>query len=152
MDEPSNQSSQPSVEEKLKAIQDKWLKLISDMNEKMRDLAGIDSLLNEVYSKRQDLLDYYFSIHTILIKLTRGYKVKYAERYNYYKSGKNGLRYTNDSSIATMIEADLDEDKQNISLISSNIDFCKETLKTIDNIIYGIKDKLRVYELMNNIK
>lgn len=141
-----------TTEDKLKNIQDKWVNIISELNIKMKDLPGIDSLLNEVYSKRQDLCDYMFSVLNILGKLTRQYKTKYAERYNYYKLGKNGLRYNNDSAISTQIEADLETEKTTIMLISNNVDFCKETLKTIDNMIYGINQKIKIYELINGLK
>lgn len=141
-----------STEEKLKNIQDKWVNIISELNEKMKDLPGLDSLLNQIYSKRQDLCDYLYSILNILGKLTRQYKTKYAERYNYYKLGKNGLRYNNESAITTQIEADLENEKMNIMLVSNNVDFCKETLKTIDNMIYGVNQKIKIYELINGIK
>ena len=147
-----NQEQHITTEDKLKSIQEKWVKIISDLNIKMKDLPGIDSLLNEIYSRRQDLCDYMFSVLNILGKLTRGYKTKYAERYNYYKLGKNGLRYNNDSAITIQIEAELEEDKSNISMLSNNIDFCKETLKTIDNMIYGVNQKIKIYELINSIK
>lgn len=147
-----NQEQHITTEDKLKSIQEKWVKIISDLNMKMKDLPGIDSLLNEIYSRRQDLCDYMFSVLNILGKLTRGYKTKYAERYNYYKLGKNGLRYNNDSAITIQIEAELEEDKSNISMLSNNIDFCKETLKTIDNMIYGVNQKIKIYELINSIK
>lgn len=147
-----NQEQHITTEDKLKSIQEKWVKIISDLNMKMKDLPGIDSLLNEIYSRRQDLCDYMFSVLNILGKLTRRYKTKYAERYNYYKLGKNGLRYNNDSAITIQIEAELEEDKSNISMLSNNIDFCKETLKTIDNMIYGVNQKIKIYELINSIK
>lgn len=144
--------AQMTPEDKLKSIQDKWVKTVSELNGKMKDLAGLDSLLNEIYSKRQDLCDYMFSVLNILGRLTRSYKTKYAERYNYYKLGKNGLRYNNDSAIATQIDAELEDEKANISMISNNVDFCKETLKTIDNMIYGVNQKIKIYELINGIK
>ena len=40
----------------------------------------------------------------------------------------------------------------NIMLVSNNVDFCKETLKTIDNMIYGVNQKIKIYELINGIK
>lgn len=141
-----------STEDKLKNIQEKWVNIINDLNSKMKDLPGIDSLLNEIYSHRQNLCDYMYSVLSILGRLTKNYKRKYAERYNYYKLGKNGIRYNNDSAIAAQIEAELEDDKENITLISNNIDFCKETLKTIDNMIYGVNQKIKLYELINGIK
>lgn len=146
------ESNQYTPEDKLKAVQTKWTWIVKDLNSKMKTLPDLDKLLGEVFSRRQDLLDYYYSVLTILVKLSKSYKAKYAERYNYYKAGKNGLRYSNDSSIQLQIEADLQDEKETISLINNNINFCKDTLKSIDNLIYGINNKIKIYELINGIK
>jgi glycosyltransferase involved in cell wall biosynthesis len=66
---------QETYEDKLKAIQSKWVDKVKSLNEKMKSLATLESLLNEIYSERQNACDYYFSLLGILSKLSRKYKV-----------------------------------------------------------------------------
>lgn len=138
-----------SLEEKIQAIQTKWTAKVTELNEKMKTLYDIDSLLSVVYADRQDLVDYYTNIMYTLAKLTKQYNVKAADCYNKLKVGENGIRYTNESAINNQIEAQLSEYKFPIQVLSSHIEFLRETIKTIDSLIFGISSKIKVYELMN---
>lgn len=142
---------QETYEDKLKAIQSKWVDKVKSLNEKMKSLATLESLLNEIYSERQNACDYYFSLLGILSKLSRKYKVEYASKYTYYKT-QSQIRFSSDSSINTQIEADLEEIKSQISLVDNHAKYMQETIKTIDNLIYGVNNKIRVYELINGVK
>lgn len=142
---------QDTYEEKLKNIQNKWVDKIKELNEKMKNLSSLDGLLNEIYSERQNACDYYFSLLSILTKLSRKYKSEYAIKYSYYKT-QSQIRFTSDSSINNQIEADLEEIKGQISMIETHGKYMQETIKTIDNLIYGINNKIRVYELINGVK
>lgn len=140
---------QQTLESRLQMIQEKWTSRVTALNEKMKSLYDIDSLLNVVYADRQDLVDYYTNIMFTLAKLTKQYNVKVAECYNRLKVGENGIRYTNESAINNQIEAQLSEVKHPIQLLSSHIEYLRETMKTIDSLIFGISSKIKVYELVN---
>lgn len=141
-----------SLEDKLKAIQNKWSKLISELNNKFSNLVNVDNLLNEIYTKRQDLVDYYYSILNIYSKLIQKYKVDSAAIYNKLKLGGNNIRYTNETSLTNQIDAALSDQKSQINLIDNHLNYCKETLKSIDNMIYGVSQKIRLFELINGVK
>lgn len=153
MEEGAQEKDIISAEDKLKTIQNKWVDLIKELNSSMKNLPSLDSLLNKIYSERQNAVDYYFVLQKLLIKLSVDYKKEYARIYNDYKvSGNNGIRYNNESSLSLQIESVLSDKKKNIQMIQSHSDFMKETIKTIDNIIYGIGQKIKVYEIMNGLK
>lgn len=153
MSEQSNNIQQEqTLEDKLKSIQVKWNDTITQLNSKFNNLVELDNLLNVIYSKRQDLVDYYYSILNLYAKLSQKYKVDAAAIYNKLKLGSNNIRYTNEASINNQIEAALSEQKSQISLFENHLDFCKETLKSIDNMIYGINQKIRLFELINDVK
>ena len=67
-------------------------------------------------------------------------------------NGYNGMRFTTDQSIARQVEVDLQDKKELIDLLVSQNAFIKETISTIDNIIYAIKDKIKIKEMLNGMK
>lgn len=144
--------TEQTIQDKLQDIQNDWSDKVRGLNEKMKDLAGLDSLLNVVYSERQNIVEYYSNLMVTMSKLTRDYTRKYAEYYNKLKLGEKGIKYTNESALNTQIEAQLTEDKEPIQLLNAHIEFVKDTIKNIDGIIFGINNKIKVYELMNGIK
>lgn len=141
-----------SAQDTLQRIQNDWTETIYSLNEKMKDLAGLDSLLNVVYSERQKIVEYYSNIMVTMSKLSRDYTRRYAEYYNRLKLGEKGIKYTNESALNVQIEAQLTEYKEPIQLLNTHVEFIKDTIKNIDGIIFGINNKIKVYELMNGIK
>ena len=144
----NNQSLQSSLTD----LQDKWTEYVKALNMKMKTIQGIDELLTIVYIKRQDALDLYYGTMKILSNRTRDYRGKAAAIYNSLKSGQNGLRYTNEAAITMQIESKLSAEKECIDLLTNFTNFMKETIQTIDNIIYGINAKIKIYEMINGLK
>lgn len=145
-------SNNQSLEVSLSNLQDKWTDIIKQLNEQMKTLPELDTMMNEVYMKRQEALDLYYGTMKIQSARTRDYKNKAAIIYNALKGGQNGLRYTNEAAITMQIEAKLSAEKECIDLLSNFTNFMKETVQTIDNIIYGINAKIKIYEMINGLK
>lgn len=141
-----------TLQERLETIQSNWSEKVKELNSKMKTLPDLDSLLNVVYSERQNLVEYYTNMMVTMSKLSRNYTKSYAEYYNSLKMGEKGIKYTNESALNTQIEAYLIDYKEPIQLLNIHIEFLKDTLKNIDGIIFGINNKIKVYELMNGIK
>lgn len=147
----NNTSNQP-LDEKLADLQDKWTDEIKNLNDQMKTLTSIDGLLNEVYAKRQDAVDLYYGTYKILARQTREYRTSAAVIYNNIKTGANNIRYTNENAINMQVESQLADKKDIIDLMTSFTNFMKDTIQTIDNIIYGINSKIKVYEMMHGMK
>ena len=145
-------SSNQSLEASLSNLQDKWTETVRQLNEQMKTMPGLDTMMNEVYMRRQDAIDLYYGTMKIQSARTRDYKVKASNIYNALKSGQNGLRYTNEAAITMQIEAKLSAEKECIDLLTNFTNFMKETVQTIDNIIYGINPKIKIYEMINGLK
>lgn len=149
--ENSKNSENITLEEKLQNTREYWTKVIHELNEHMKDLGGLQNLLNRVYSKRQDCVEYLSNLRVVLGKLKLAHKSQYAKLYANYKL--NGqLRFSSDSSLNTQIESDLYDINEKINFIATHTEAMIETLKTIDNMIYGISQRIKIYELTNNIK
>ena len=62
------------------------------------------------------------------------------------------LRYTSDSAINTQVDVDLGDMVFNINVLKSHLKAMDETLVTINDIIYGIHDRIQLYSIINGLK
>lgn len=143
----------PTLEDKLKQYQDKWTNEITELNNMMKTLPRLDDLLNIVYTKRQEAVDYYHSMNSIILKQTKDYKLEFNTICtNIRVSGLNGIRMQNDTAITKHVEGVLIEKKLAIELLANHNTYIKETIQTIDNMIYGINQKIKLAEILNGLK
>ena len=140
-----------TFEEYIEFHQEKWNGILHTLNEKMKNINTLPDLLNVVYCQRQDAVDYY---HTMLNKLTRRekeYKQLYANEYNRLKTNAQ-IRYSTEAAINAQIEANLADTLYITNLLDNHTRYMLDTIKSIDNIIYGINNRIRVEEFMEGVK
>ena len=140
-----------TLEDYILTHQQQWSAIIADLNGKMKHFADLTDLQNVIYSRRQDALDYYFGMLSKISSLSRDYKLKYSQKYNYYKTQAQ-IRYSSEAAINAQIDSDLKDDKYQIELLDQHTKYMLETIKTIDSIIYAINNRIRIEELINQVK
>ena len=145
------ETSPNTLEDYIALHQQQWSTIVNEMNTKMKNFADLPDLQNVVYSKRQDALDYYYALLGKISSLSKTYKEEYAKRYNYYKTTAN-IRYSSDAAINAQIASDLREQVYQIELLENHSKYMCETIKTIDSIIYAISNRIRIEELINQVK
>ena len=150
----TNTQQQPlTLEEQLNEHRNKWTTEITSLNEMMKTLPKVNDLLGIVYMKRQEAVDYYHSMNTVILKQMREYKRQSLNMFNTIKiSGYNGVRLPNDSAIQKVVEVELIDEKSIIDLLTNHNNFIKESIATIDNLIYGINQKMELGEILNGLK
>lgn len=150
----TNTQQQPlTLEEQLNEHRNKWTTEITSLNEMMKTLPKVNDLLCIVYMKRQEAVDYYHSMNTVILKQMREYKRQSLNMFNTIKiSGYNGVRLPNDSAIQKVVEVELIDEKSIIDLLTNHNNFIKESIATIDNLIYGINQKIKLGEILNGLK
>lgn len=122
--------------------------------DKVIDMANRVNKLNEVTNLQVDL---YSSRQIIIERIAKLYK--YLSAYNaLYKSNKKDLfiKYTVDSDIKLgqgekiiMVEGDLSGLQEKINLIEQHIDYYKETVKNLDSMLYGVRNKLQIEQFLS---
>ena len=140
-----------TLEDYILTHQQQWSAIIADLNGKMKHFADLVDLQNVIYSRRQDALDYYFGMLSKISSLSRDYKLKYSQKYNYYKTQAQ-ITYSSEAAINAQIDSDLKDDKYQIELLDQHTKYMLETIKTIDSIIYAINNRIRIEELINQVK
>lgn len=159
MNDPNSQPVQPAqpqvttLEDQLKKLQDKWTAEVTELNGMMKTIHKLDELLNIIYTKRQEAVDYYHGINTVILKQSKDYKVAYNNIINRVRqTGLNGVRIQNESALSKIAENELIDKKESIDLLNNHNSFIKETIQTIDNMIYGINQKVKIAEMLNGLK
>lgn len=146
-----NENTPATLEDYIILHQQQWASVISEMNSKIKNFADLIDLQNVIFAKRQDALDYYFGILSKVSNLSREYKVKYSQKYNYYKTQAQ-IRYSSEAAINVQIDSDLKDEKYQIELLDQHTKYMLETIKTIDSLIFAINNRIKIEELINQVK
>lgn len=138
-----NKALETALEAKNAAYRDKVLTLSGYM----QDVKHLSELIHVVYSERQVTLEYYHTILQHLSKLNKEYKKEYAKQYNKFKFEVN-QRYNTEQAITTQVSSALSDFIYKIELLNNHAKYIGETVKTIDDIIYGIQNRIRLEEIL----
>jgi len=123
-----------------------WNTIIKDLSEKIRgELNVCLSLQAESISRRQEINEqiatYSYKIFLDNTKLKSLFKSKF----EYYT-----LNYqikTNSTEKSKIIESDLAWNTAKVMVIENYVDFLMETRKTIDHIVWSVKNKIELYNI-----
>lgn len=148
----NNDIQEKTFTEKLVELRQKWTEEVIQLNSEMKDLTTVNKLLNVIYGKRQEAVDLYHSTNHVYLNQMMKYKQKYAALYNNFKTGSNGIRYTNETAIQTQIESVLADHRQILDELKNFLDFIWETVKSIDGLQYSISHKIKIHEILNGLK
>lgn len=140
-----------TLEEYLEEHQEKWNAIMHELSEKMKNINTLPDLLNIVYCYRQDAVDYYYTMLNKLALQNKYYKQAYAAEYNKLKTSAQ-IRYATESAINAQVEANMADTIYTTSLLNNHTKYMLDTIKSIDNLIYGINNRIRVEELMEGVK
>ena len=134
------------VKEELSKRQLYWDTVVNNLTKKLKEeLKFAIELSGEAISQRQILLEErsqnYYTIYLSMPTIKQQEKKK-LEHYH----TKCNIKY-NGGEKEKCIEADLAYMTAKIDLIQNYINFCTETVKNIDNIIYAIKNKVDFFNI-----
>ncbi len=121
-----------------------WKNTILRMAGKIKDMHQITDLQVDLYSNRQLCLEHSHYLQSLLAKVNKGYKKSVGSKVNDYKNNHDIKFKMGEANL--LVEASTADIKENIDLIQSQINYMQETIKTIDNIIYGIKYRIQIEE------
>jgi len=118
-----------------------WLRKIKEMAEHFKNVFKMSELQIMVYTERQIALEYYHHLLSYLIGINKSYNKVYAEKYDFY-SYKSQKRFPNETSKNNQILHEMAELLEKKQLIENQSKYMDNTIKSIDQIIFGIKLKI----------
>lgn len=135
-----------TLEDALLQLRGKWSKRVKALTRKLGDFEELIDLQYAVYNLRQDAVDYYYYMLGIYQKQYKEYSRQYKDMFVAYKT-QNSVRYSSESVISNLVEGELSQEKYTIKLLDNQVGFMRETVKTIDNIIFGIKNRIDIQKM-----
>lgn len=142
-----------TLEEKLERISEKFNKERVDASkeiregiEKMSSIKGLKEVQVTMLSLRQRLLE---SSHTLLENVSSIRKKYRTEKGRHLEEISNNLqqRYQyNEKTI--LIESKTAKLKETLDLFENHISFLNESIKTVDNVLFGIKTRVEIEKVL----
>lgn len=132
------------LEKFLDTQRSEWGDRIMEVIEMIREIDRLSEAQVKMLSYRHMVVDQIARINMTLKKRQSAYNVQYKNKFLEYFNYDYKL---NDKQKVNMIEADLSILDKQIGFLSTQIDFFKECIKTLDNIGWAIKNKLNINEI-----
>lgn len=139
-------SEKETLEDRFSKERFSWSSKIKTLSGRLSSVEGTSQLMTEIYTERQLALEYYHYIISLLVKINKSYNKQYSEKYKFYKYNSQE-RLPNDNLIKIRINSELEEIKEKREILDNHAKFMDGTVKTIDNIIYGIKYKVEITQI-----
>lgn len=133
-----------ALDEKLSSQREEWTAKIQELAQSLRYINGMEDTIALVLSNRQKMIDHIAYINVKIKdqrrRISDRYREKYIEYYNYdYKLGEKQKE--------RFIEADLADDNIILSHLENQLDFFRESVKTLDNMGFAIRNRLALKDL-----
>jgi len=145
-EEKVKEEEQLSLEEKFAKERLEWSGKIQNMSKNLKDVMKLADLQVDIYTERQRAVEYYHYLISILKGLGRSYTKQYSDKYDFY-SFEGQKRFANEKSKELKILSDISEIVRKREIVENHCKFIDNTIKTIDNLIYGIKYRVDIEQI-----
>jgi chromosome segregation ATPase len=133
-----------ALDSKLSQQRSEWSEKIKELAQSLRGINHLEGTIADVLSTRQTLIDNLAYINVKIreqkAKLNSKYREAYIRYYEYdYKLGEKQKE--------KFIEIDLEEDNMILAHLENQLDFLRESVKTLDNMGFAIRNRLALKDL-----
>jgi len=142
--EKAQNSSNDQIFVRFKQEREEWTGKINGMSARLKDIYEVADLQVDLYSQRQIAVDYTHTLMTHLTKINRIFRERKIERWEHYTRNYD-LRMDKDPK-ELHIYVDIADVVERKDFIQTHLEFMRETIRTIDNMCYGIKHRLALEE------
>ena len=132
------------LERFLEKQRSEWGDRIVDLIAKIRDFDNLAEAQVTMLSYRHMIIDQIAKININLKKRQSSYNIQYKNKFLEYFNYDYKL---NDKQKVNMVEADLSILDKQIGFLTTQIEYFKECIKTLDNVGWAIKNRLNINEL-----
>jgi hypothetical protein len=136
------------IKERFIEERSKWKERVVDMAQRMRNMSGLPELQVDLYTYRQEAIEYYYNLNLAVIKLEKKYsklKRKLVEEVN-----DRDVRYGK-TDMNVIVDGASADHKHHIEIVRSQASYLHETVKTIDNMIFGIKHRIEMENFRTSV-
>jgi hypothetical protein len=136
-------------EKKFSEERSEWTEKIRTLSIRMKNMKELPDVQVELYYNRQILLELYSKLSQVIVKLNSKLRKQKSDRLKYYSESVQIKYGANEKT--PLIDGDLTELKERIDLVDTQINFLNETMKNIDFMLYGVKDRIKLQEFLSSV-
>ena len=140
----SEQDKLNDLDRFLEKQRSEWGDRIMEVIDMIRHIDKLTEAQVTMLSYRHMVIDQIARINITLKKRESAYNIQYKNKFIEYYNYDYKL---NDKQKVNMVEADLTSLNKQIGFLSTQIEFFKECIKTLDNVGWAIKNRLSINEL-----
>jgi chorismate mutase len=133
-----------ALDQKLSAQRNEWSATIRNLAQSLRNINTMEITIADVLSSRQTLVDQMAYINVKIKQqkktIAARYREAYIRYYNYdYKLGEKQKE--------KFLENDLADDNMILSHLENQMDWLRDSVKTLDNMGFAIRNRLALKDL-----
>lgn len=147
MSEQQSNVEKKDFEKGFQIEREEWTEKIRELSIRMRNIRELADVQVDLYYNRQILLEYSSKLGQVMSKLNAKFRKDKSSRLKYYSEMSQVKYGANEKT--PLIEGDLSELKERMDLVNEHISFLNETMKTIDFMLYGVKDRIKLQEFLS---
>ena len=147
---PDQGSSEKSFLEKFTEEREEWTSTIREISSRFKIVENLAEVQIDLYSKRQIAIEYQYKLIGIHTKLKKLLLEKWKKAYD--DAGKNEDYRYSEKEKTKVAEIATVEIKYKTENVSNQIEFFRETVKTIDNMIFGVKHRIEIENFKAGMK
>ncbi|MFA5154762.1 MAG: hypothetical protein WC554_19610 [Clostridia bacterium] len=140
-----------NLTERFKRERAEWATIIKELSASLKNVLDIPALMVDLYSERQRAAEYHHYIMSILSGVNKTYRARWNERYEFYTL-KSQIRYPNETTKATRIQHELADIVEQREQLDNQQKYMMQTISSLDAIIYGINNRVKIEEIIRGSK
>lgn len=141
-EQPKDDGAAKTFAEVFQSERENWKNIVKAIGQRFRNVENLTEVQVDLYSRRQEAIEYQFRLIASHTRLKKAYAAEWKKAFD--GAGKNqDLRY-NDKDKARIADAAVLEIKYKVDSVQNHIDYFRETVKTIDNMIFGVKHRIEI--------
>lgn len=127
-----------------------WTEKVKEIASKFKEIDNMIDVQVELYSERQVATDYIHELTVLFSKLKKVYQTEWKKAYEGLSFNED-LRY-NDREKNKFADEKTAGSKLKMEILQNHIDYFRETVKTIDSMIFGVKHRLEIEDFKRGNK
>lgn len=143
-------SNQIGYVERFDAERGEWTEKIRGIASRFRSIDNMIDVQVDLYSERQVATDYIHELTVLFSKLKKLYLAEWKKAYDALSLNED-LRY-NEREKNKFADEKAAASKLKMEILQNHIDYFRETVKTIDNMIFGVKHRLEIEDFKRGNK
>ena len=133
------------LDEKLGVQRDRWTKKITALAHGIKTLSGMEIVIGDILNTRQLMVEQLMYVQLKTKEQKKQVDIKWKEAWIRYYNYDYKLT---DKIKAQFLEAELADDKMILSQLENQVEFYRESIKTLDNMGFAVRNRLAIKDLV----